>query len=535
MIKVVIADDEQKVCDLILHLVEWEVYDMRVVGIAHNGLEAIEMIREKNPELLITDIRMPGLDGLEMIKMAKEIQSDLKFVIISGYRHFEYAQNAIRHGVRDYLLKPIEEKELAEILKKMQEEYQMQHQQMTYEKQMMLTLKSDGERLRYTYLSDILYSANKYLISADLNIVNEKYHFGFQRGLFQMIAVRIDNLEDNCKCSQDFLTKKVRSAMKKYLGDLVIEWEIYIENNQCYGILNYQFYQKEAIRTALKRILDLLQVQEDIFENMKVTIGTGIPVENINMIQLSRKTAVYAVEERLFRGTGKVVDGENIRLTQVENTPLFLNFNRKFKMILENRKLNEVRNLIMELKRELLGMDHMTGHEVLQMTKEVANLYQLYIKDCGMKVEASFFEEFSSFADNCCSIEMLFAHLVKGIQHSLRGIIEEEKQADYRPIRIAKEYIEEHYHESVTLSEVSELVGFNVTYFSSLFKKETGQNFLEYLSGVRIDHAKQQLRESRNNVAVICEGVGYSDVKYFTKIFLKYTGLKPKEYRKLYS
>lgn len=89
--------------------------------------------------------------------------------------------------------------------------------------------------------------------------------------------------------------------------------------------------------------------------------------------------------------------------------------------------------------------------------------------------------------------------------------------------------------QSITLEDVASVAGFNTTYFSSLFKKETGQTFLEYLSAVRMDEAKRLLKESRDSIANICESVGYSDVKYFTKCFIKYTGLKPNEYRKLYS
>ena len=107
MIKVVIADDEEKVCQLIMGLIDWESLGMRIVGVAHNGIEALERIKECKPDLIITDIRMPGYDGLELIRQTQEIKADVDFIIISGYRHFDYAQNAIKYGVGDYLLKPI--------------------------------------------------------------------------------------------------------------------------------------------------------------------------------------------------------------------------------------------------------------------------------------------------------------------------------------------------------------------------------------------------------------------------------------------
>ena len=100
MIKVVIADDEVKVCQLICGLIDWKSVDMEIVGVAHNGIEALELIKNLQPDLMITDIRMPGYDGLELINLGKQMKKDIDFIIISGYSHFEYAQSAIKYGVR---------------------------------------------------------------------------------------------------------------------------------------------------------------------------------------------------------------------------------------------------------------------------------------------------------------------------------------------------------------------------------------------------------------------------------------------------
>lgn len=107
MLRVIIADDEYKICQLIEKLVDWKSLDMEVVDIVQNGVEALESINSLSPDIVITDIRMPGYDGLELIKLSRDTKKALKFIIISGYRHFEYAQSAIKYGVSDYLLKPI--------------------------------------------------------------------------------------------------------------------------------------------------------------------------------------------------------------------------------------------------------------------------------------------------------------------------------------------------------------------------------------------------------------------------------------------
>ena len=108
MLKVIIADDEERVCRLVQVLADWDALGMEVAGTASNGLEALELVKQVRPDILITDIRMPGCYGLELIQHAKESLPQLEIVIISGYAHFEYAQSALKHGVGDYLLKPIQ-------------------------------------------------------------------------------------------------------------------------------------------------------------------------------------------------------------------------------------------------------------------------------------------------------------------------------------------------------------------------------------------------------------------------------------------
>ncbi|EIW26972.1 response regulator receiver protein, partial [Pelosinus fermentans A11] len=114
MLKVLIADDEEKICQLIEKLIDWQALDMKLSGVANNGIEALEKIEALSPDVVITDIRMPGYDGLDLVKKTRELNVGVEFVIISGYRHFEYAQTAIKYGVSDYLLKPIKKQELTE-------------------------------------------------------------------------------------------------------------------------------------------------------------------------------------------------------------------------------------------------------------------------------------------------------------------------------------------------------------------------------------------------------------------------------------
>lgn len=535
MLKVLIADDEEKICQLIEKLIDWTALGMEIAGVANNGIEAFEKIGALAPDVVVTDIRMPGYDGLDLIKKTRELGLGVEFVIISGYRHFEYAQTAIKFGVSDYLLKPIRKDELTETLRKIKIRYEEKNEQLTYEERVRLAMKSDAERLRTTWFSNILYRDRREQDIACLDEINRQYYFRMQPGCFQIVCVKFDGVSMHEEKNLEFLTDKTTQAAAQMFCCLVYDWELYVENSHIYLLLNYQTEDRKTVRRQCRSMLSELTVLESILEGMRVTVGFGNPVEDIGKLRMSLKSARYLVEQRLVAGTGKLLEGEIRDGANLAEDDWFAEFNQAMSAALESLDRQQVRDCLQKLRTDLLGIPDVTGHEILQMCREVCNLYLFFMKNHKIAIEQNFIERFNQRAEYCASAEELLRYLMKEIAVSYDGAVAGKLQEDNRPIRIAKQYIRDNYKQAITLEDVSEVAGFNSTYFSSLFKKETGKTFLEYLSGVRMEQAKTLLKETNMNVACICEEVGYSDVKYFTKGFTKYTGLKPNEYRKLYS
>lgn len=187
MLRVIVSDDEKKVSQLICHLGEWERLGMEVVGVAQNGIEALDLLKRFDAHILITDIRMPGCDGLELIKRAKEISPNTEFVIISGYRYFEYAQTAIRYGVSDYLLKPINKKELNDTLERIAERYRGR---LIEETELQLSERNDTAR-RISYLSRVLEGADEF----SLQNANQNGMYHMQEGAFLCAECKMDQKE----------------------------------------------------------------------------------------------------------------------------------------------------------------------------------------------------------------------------------------------------------------------------------------------------------------------------------------------------
>lgn len=217
ILKVMIADDEERICQLIEALIDCDALHMEVVGVAHNGLEACDLVKERKPDILITDIRMPGYSGLELIEKIKGSEEDLEIIIISGYAHFAYAQTAIKFGVGDYLLKPINREELTGTLQKLGSRI-LERRQRAIDHQRIQQKSEADIRLFRTNLLNRLAEESAWRPSVEE--LREKYHLQVEEGVFQGFMVKVD-CEDEEKISSagmEIILDKVQALLGNNLG-----------------------------------------------------------------------------------------------------------------------------------------------------------------------------------------------------------------------------------------------------------------------------------------------------------------------------
>ena len=411
-LKVVIADDEVRICQLIQALVNWEEMGMEIAGTANNGIDACEVIEKVCPDILITDIRMPGCSGLELIEKIKKTKPELEIIIISGYAHFEYAQQAIRYGVGYYLLKPINKVELMGILEKLK---------------------------------------NK-------------------------IGERIDS-----------------------------------EQNR-----------QELLRQA--------QLQKSIFEPVSFSMSVGMPVTGTRKLGESVQEALKLIPERMVKGSGRLLEnlGEPSSLKE-EN--LLEKYLREITIAVEVMSAEQADAAVIYLQNETRKIKNIHGYELLELIGAVADLFAACVQ---MQERSRNLELFKKQCRECTGTEKLFGCLLDFQRRFIMEMAQKHENDTVRPVRKAKEYIQSHYSEPLTLEGISEMVGLSTAYFSALFKKTEGEGFAKYLINVRIEQAKVLLRETNLPVTEICRRVGYNDLRHFTHTFERATEVKPSVYRKLY-
>lgn len=527
MIKVMIADDEERICQLIVALIDWESLHMEVAGIAHNGLEACEMVKQIRPDILITDIRMPGCNGLDLIENVKKIVEDLQVVIISGYAQFAYAQTAIKFGVGDYLLKPINKVELASTLQKFKERIEEKLQ--LKEEQLWIQHKSEADiRLFRANLMDRLLEQRVWIPS--MKILQEEYYLHVQAGIFQGFVVKIDAAGELGQAGIHIILEKAQTLLENSLKSRCTEIVVGLKGSRCIGFINYADGQTEEIRRLFRGCLHQLESEKGIFGPVTFTAALGNATKDIAKLQDTVGQADVIIEERLLKGTGKLLERMPAG-SAVHEQNILEKYLRQIVQAIEVMSVEEAAQAVAQMSQRMLAVKDIKGYEVRELVYSAAGLFLSQVEVKNRAEELKLFEEQCSL---CGSMEQLMERLA-ALQNRYVEQMRLRREADtVRPVRMAKQYIQNHYSEPITQEEVSSAVGLSAAYFSALFKKVEGEGFAKYLINVRMEQAKVLLRETNTPVSKICQQVGYNDLKHFTHTFEKATGVKPSVYRKMY-
>lgn len=528
MLKVIIADDEERIVKLIRALVDWEALDMEVAGIAHNGLEAISLIEQTRPEILITDIQMPGCSGLSLIEQVKKSIPELEIIIISGYAHFEYAQSAIKYGVGDYLLKPINQAELYSTLRKLKKRIIENRESESDRLQLRQKNENDSHCLQQNLLEQL---AERKIKGISLKAMQEEYSLKALPGIFQAFFVKIDGkTEELSESGMAIVMDKMKTLLESSLRPRCYEMGIYRKNCACIGILNYDSRKTEEIRRTLKDCLNQLEAQKKLYGPVTFSMAVGGMITDPEQMSDSVYEASIIIKERLVKGTGRFLDKMPGEGTLHEQN-LLEKYLRLITHAVEIMSTEEAEEALEQIRSGLDNARNVHGYEVLEL---VISCGRFFLSQLEMKQREQEIRKFEEKCGQCGSVRELFEQLSELQKEYLEALHKKHEDDALRPIRQAKHYIQNHFSEQITLEEVSSVVGLSSAYFSVLFKKSEGEGFAKYLINLRIEAAKVQLRESQLTVAEICRKVGYNDLKHFTHTFEKATGVKPATYRKLY-
>lgn len=510
--RVVVLDDEEKVLNLICALIPWDSLGLELVGTAGDGFDGLSLIKEKSPDILITDIRMPSLDGLELLEKAKAINSNLQVIIISGYRQFDYAKKAIKYGVSDYLLKPIKQDELISALKKMISKHNDNVDYSNY-----LTNKDD---LRRHYLLTFLENFN------NLDKVEEFFDL---KDSYLVSLITIDgefaNYDVKAKAA---IREKINYSFIQYFNDF-IEWDFVFSNKYHGYLLFLSFYKSqfdEVIALQKKAFKEIKHNSSQLFEDNNLYLSQGVLFNDIRNIEEQLKIIKQQSYYRLNDSCDYYIAGKDI-VFEVDEA-FVDSFIVSLNALFSESKLN-INDFSLLINKIYLLENKYFFYTLKSIIDKVEDVFSKQVGTENFKNIS--FEEINYYNNKKELIDFIKNQFI----NIYNILMEVQQNESVKPIKEAKKYISKHYNDNqLSLDYISSIVHLSPSYFSSLFKKETNKGFAEYLREIRIEESAKFLTTTSLPIKEIAKKVGYQDPRHFTKCFKNQIGIKPQDYRKLY-
>jgi two-component system response regulator YesN len=526
MLKLIIADDEKWVRTTIKSLIPFEKLNLTLSCEASNGIEALELCRQHKPDILLTDIKMPGLTGLELIKEALNVLPDLKIIIISGYGDFEYAKTAMKYGITDYLLKPVDEKELEQALKRIGNEI-AERERLKKEKE------AEAKRLKKaipvvceSFLNQVISQNN--MTSEKITGELQKYNINFQNDIFSVVAMVPDS--DIKSADQgnaaDYYRTVVKRLMKRYLRAVTFP----LEGNKTVlvSIIN-GFIDREAIARAF-RLCNRLLLKRHSFS---VSAGVSGTTHEACMLNKLFNQARETLEARFWRGPatlafhmpGHMPDDFDLTLTEEILNKIVLNL----KLSNINTAISYVEDTMRTLNRNV--RPDLIKEFFWQFIQSVIIL---------LNIQVSFIRHETAVTGEHPYERIKGSPFLESLEENVKGLLrhifdfyhDKNPQINGSLVEKAKKIIEGNFAGDISLEQVARQVHLSPAYLSELFKKETGMSFIDYKTVIRIEQAKKLLMLPSSSISEVSGKVGYSDPKYFSKLFKKITGKTINQYRK---
>lgn len=529
MLKVLIADGEPRVGQLVKHLIHWDELGLSFVDICRDGRTALERIEQEQPEIVITDIRMPVLTGLELVQQVTERFPQTRFVVISGYRYFEYAQKALKYGVEDYLLKPIDEEELNRTLKKICDALQTTAVHRTQ----MEKYEKNYENSKKLLSRDVMVRLKAGDSFAGLPEFNAAAGVEFTGDCFMAVVLRVNpSLLQQASAEEDRLvTEKVQANIKKSLGG-----QMYIsctDGHTTTLLLNFDSEAYAKTGEALHTCRESCRSYMNNYANYTVSMGQSERGTDVAQIGVLLQQAERAECRKLFEGSGMCLKyqaeerPDTVRKAWQDKVRTLL---EKGMELMQKTALQQAVDAIFDRA----GAAGLAAWEYFDTADQCLRDFCAWSLGHGMEIRQGWADSKREEVRSAASVHQLAQWLTATLCAKQEELYAQRVHAEEYPIRLAIEYMKKHYADKITLEDVAAHSGFNPTYFSEKFKEKTGKNFTDFLTEVRMEAAKELLRDSRRTIGQIGDAVGYKDAKYFSQQFTKCVGMKPTEYRKLY-
>ena len=524
--KVLLVDDEEEVIDVIEHKIHWDMLGFEVVGSANNGVKALELSERLQPDVVITDIKMPYMDGLELSRRLNNEYPNIHIIIFTGFDEFEYAKEAVHLEIEEYMLKPINALELSDCLKRLKNTLDIEREEKLNVKKLENYFNDSLPMLRMNLFISLIEGRvkepdyEKFLSAYQINMRGPYYccvifhtsEHHVPEGMNPLLLSM--SVEREIK---DRILSEWNSQIFTYLGNTVLIVELASEDTVAQLTDTCDRFCRWAYRVM----------------GAVVTAGIGRCLDSLFNINNSYDGAREAVSYRVLYGTGRAINiGE---IAPKEQEIAIQSEDTKMHDLFKNIHLGSVDAIKKSAAKEIEKL-HRNAKTVSQYNLATMEMVGAFYRFCA--------NNFIDFNEFCCGVENPYekvpemdeSTLTSWITETATAIAEELKNArnstSRRLVTDAQNIVRDRYMEpNLSLDTVCSDLGVSNSYFSSVFKKETGKSFVSYLTDYRMEHAASLILETNEKSYKIAEKVGYLDANYFSYVFKKSFGVSPSKYR----
>ncbi len=528
MYNVMLVDDEEEVRIAIEKKINWQELGFIVVATAENGRDALDKALEYQPDVVLTDINMPFLNGLEFAKLLKEELPATKVVIFSGYDEFEYAKEAIELSAEEYILKPIDADELYKVFSRLKD---MLDDELD-KRRNMETLERYYQESYPLFREQFLIGLIEGHIEPDrIDEIISDYGEGI-RGEFYAVGIIKLSFENNANLNND-----KRRLLSVSLNQLTKER---LSNHSNYYVINYLgnvivlgcFEREEEYEDFVLDLDRICKLSAKLLE-VPTTAGVGTTVSGLKDLFSSFKSAKEACAYRLILDENQAF---SIKDLEPKGKALNLFENDNVNHILKQIKIGEADELSLAIHEFFINLSR-NGMSLYQMKLSILEAYFEIIKlaksfSINEDEIGGMDKDIFDFLDNVQSIDEIEFWFSQRCFFVKETINKTRHDSTSMLIDKAKEFIREHYAESdLSVDRLCELLNVSPNYFSSLFKKTTGLSFVTYLTNLRMEKAVWLLDNTDEKAYIIAGMIGYDEPNYFSYVFKKAYGISPSKYR----
>lgn len=533
MYGVLIVDDEKYVRLWLRNCIQWADYGFDIIGEANNGYDALVKIGELKPRLVISDMDMPEIDGVGLIEKANELYPEVLFLILSGYNAFEYMRSAVKNNAVDYLLKPVNEEEIIPVVKKIQSRLELEDKKKEVELRTKILIKENLELRREKFFLNLL-DEQAFTLQEATEKVEE---LGIQNDgdFYNVLIISFD---------EEILKGQPTNVMGVELlkfSMINIANEVFSTNNMssCFlsrkneviGVVNFAT-QDDDVYQRIVDLSGLILNNINGFLKLSISIGIGSVVKDITCIGASYTEAKRSLDLRLLYGDNSVLTFLNVP-SNFKREVLSVADENRFTNSIAGLDYSSCRDIITEIFHKMRKSGIISIETIKMVYYRLISVILREIYNAGITPSYLSIEEMEMFTaiKNLNSIEQIRDKLMSFLEKALEGISNTQKIKN-SAVEKAIGFITENYYREITLTDISNHVHVTPNYFSALFKAETGQNVLDYITNLRIEKVKSLMKDKSLKTYEIGEMVGYKSPKYFCRVFKKILGQSPSQYRK---